>query len=402
MATITSCIAPKSWQSAGGPGTIAPAPATLAVAQNEAVQGQIAGLLDALRCVRRSPTALEPIVVECPAIAPAAAAIRAKLARREDIEFPQPLTLAGLRDWLEARDIPSVVDSKALSDAKIPTDVRLTFDRVKNVSLDWVLHRLLSQADLGFCLDGDLLVLTTAEAAPAASELVVYPVADLLAAQQPPGADEPPDFQSLIDMLTSTIAPQTWDPSGGTGIVSPVRSAKALLVAQSLGVQGEIARLLAVLRTRPPDRKPAAEQSPPANSPVVRIYALAPPSEGAKDTAADSARADRYVAVVRDLVEPKGWTDGSGYIAAVPGSIVVRGDARSAEGRVEKLLRDMGALPGSQGVNAAQGGNGRGGFGGGAFAVPDSTKLRRPRSIANQRQCRVPIHLACMGRQMVN
>ncbi len=383
VATITSCIAPKSWESAGGTGTIVPGAGTLAVAQTDSVHGQVAGLLGALRRVRRNPAALEPIAVESPAIA-AAAATRAKLARRQDvafpqlqtpIEFPQPLTPLGLRDWLAQRAIPTVLDVKAFADAKIAPDTPLKFDTLKNVPLGWALHQLLSQAGLAYVVDGELLIITTSESAATTRELVVYPVADLLAEESGGDTDEPPYFDRLIDMLCSTVAPQTWDSDGGVGIVSPMPSAKALVVAQTGEVHAKIAKLLADLRTRPPGPKPAPEQLPPANSPVVRVYTLAPPAKGEDAAASQSQRADRYVAVVRDLIEPKSWTDGSGYIAAVPGQIVVR-QAPGVQKRVEKLLQDMGAMAGSNTRNSVP--SGRGGFGGGAFAVPDSGELAPP------------------------
>jgi hypothetical protein len=372
VATITACIAPKSWDSAGGSHTIAPGLGTLAVAQRDSVQGQVAGLLDALRQARRSPGGTVPVAADSPAVARAAAGIRAKLARRQDVEFPPSSTVLKLRDWLTDRGIATVIDEKSLKQAAIRLDTPLQLDGLKAVPLGWALDRLLDQRGLAYFIDGELLIITTEEAAKSTNELVVYPVADLLAEDSGGNTDEPPYFDGLIDILTSTVAPESWDTPGGIGVISPVRSAKAVVIAQTGEVHAKIAKLLAVLRTRPPDRNPAGEPpAPPDKSPVIRIYSLAPPGKGQEETDTESQRADRYVAVVRDLIEPKSWTDGSGYIAAVPAQIVVR-QTPEVQRRVEKLLQDMGALVGPNANNAAPSAGGRGGFGGGAFDVRDS------------------------------
>jgi len=56
------------------------------------------------------------------------------------------------------------------------------------------------------------------------------------------------DFDTLIDLITSTIAPQAWDTVGGPGSIEADVPHVALVLSQTQGVHDEISRLLTLLR----------------------------------------------------------------------------------------------------------------------------------------------------------
>ena len=56
------------------------------------------------------------------------------------------------------------------------------------------------------------------------------------------------DFDSLIELITSTIAPTTWTDSGGTGSIAPFETNLTLVVSQTQEVHEQIADLLQQLR----------------------------------------------------------------------------------------------------------------------------------------------------------
>jgi general secretion pathway protein D len=56
------------------------------------------------------------------------------------------------------------------------------------------------------------------------------------------------DFDSLIDLITTTIAPTTWDTVGGPGSVAPFETNLTLVVSQTQEVHEQIADLLQQLR----------------------------------------------------------------------------------------------------------------------------------------------------------
>jgi hypothetical protein len=57
-----------------------------------------------------------------------------------------------------------------------------------------------------------------------------------------------PDFDSLIDLITSTVKPTTWDVIGGSGSIAPFKANLSLVVTQTREVHDEIVSLLEQLR----------------------------------------------------------------------------------------------------------------------------------------------------------
>ena len=71
----------------------------------------------------------------------------------------------------------------------------------------------------------------------------VYPVASLvLSTPDAPTSDA--DFDTLIDLITSTIAPESWDCVGGPGSINGFPSSLSLVVTQTPGVHERIVILL--------------------------------------------------------------------------------------------------------------------------------------------------------------
>ncbi len=56
------------------------------------------------------------------------------------------------------------------------------------------------------------------------------------------------DFDTLIELITSTIAPDTWDEVGGAGAIEPYPMTLSLVISQTQEVHEEIANLLEQLR----------------------------------------------------------------------------------------------------------------------------------------------------------
>ena len=66
--------------------------------------------------------------------------------------------------------------------------------------------------------------------------------------REPAPRDDTPAEDRLMDLITSTIAPQTWDCRGGSGTMNYYPLAQALVINQPPDVQEQIADLLAALR----------------------------------------------------------------------------------------------------------------------------------------------------------
>jgi len=62
------------------------------------------------------------------------------------------------------------------------------------------------------------------------------------------GGGSQADFQSLIDLIQNTVAPQTWNTVGGQGAIQPFATNLSIVVSQTQEVHEEIADLLEQLR----------------------------------------------------------------------------------------------------------------------------------------------------------
>jgi general secretion pathway protein D len=62
------------------------------------------------------------------------------------------------------------------------------------------------------------------------------------------GGGVAPDFDSLVELLTSTVAPESWDEVGGPGNVSPHAGNLSLVISQTQEIHEQIADLLEQLR----------------------------------------------------------------------------------------------------------------------------------------------------------
>jgi hypothetical protein len=77
----------------------------------------------------------------------------------------------------------------------------------------------------------------------------VYPVADLLvAADGSAGLGQLGDYQNLIEMITTSVEPTTWDEVGGRGSIQEFRNSRTLVISQTFAVHRQIERLLAAVR----------------------------------------------------------------------------------------------------------------------------------------------------------
>jgi hypothetical protein len=77
----------------------------------------------------------------------------------------------------------------------------------------------------------------------------VYAVEDLVVPANSPVASQGlADFASLIELLTSTVEPTSWDDVGGPGSVAPFASNLSLVINQTSAVHEDIERLFRDLR----------------------------------------------------------------------------------------------------------------------------------------------------------
>jgi uncharacterized protein YfaS (alpha-2-macroglobulin family)/TolA-binding protein len=141
------------------------------------------------------------------------------------------------------------LDRRALDDVGLSTDTPIT-KSLSGLSLKSCLRLILRELNLTYVVRDEVLLITTPEEAEREQVTRLYPVSDLVLARDEAGQTWA-DFDSLIQTVTSTVEPESWDEVGGPGSVSGMSypGADVLVIRQTDQVHEEIASLLARMRS---------------------------------------------------------------------------------------------------------------------------------------------------------
>jgi len=187
----------------------------------------------------------------------------------EFIETP----LTDVVDFLRAsHKVTFQIDRKALQDVGIDPQTPVT-RTLKRIRLRSALRLLLRDVGLTFTVRDGVVLITTREQAEASLSKEVYAVEDLVAASGQRGKS---DFDALVDLITSTVEPASWDSVGGPGSISVLASREALVVRQTFQAHEQIAALLDGLRKIRAARRPPANAAKPAAPETLSPLALDP------------------------------------------------------------------------------------------------------------------------------
>lgn len=132
-------------------------------------------------------------------------------------------------------------DTKSLEDGGIDAATTTLTRNVAGLSLSDALDLLLSQHELSYVVKNSVLLITTKSAAEEIVDPRVYNVGDLI-----DGDDD--DYEKLIEILTMTVQPDSWDENGGSGSVVDYPRLQALVIMQTRPTHAKIEKLLDDLR----------------------------------------------------------------------------------------------------------------------------------------------------------
>ena len=204
---------------------------------------------------------------------------QAKLEKLMDAEF-MDATLEQLMDYLANKtDVQFHFDKRSMNEAGISMDTPVTF-RLKNVPAEMIMRLVFRDLDLAYYLDNGVLIVTTPDEAQCRLDTRLYRVSDLIDTTNEPASNgntimkSPPTspdaeidnkarasknipassqysvqedyLDDLINLVTSTIRPTTWDSVGGPGSIAPYRG--VLVISQTADIHREIQKFLDDLR----------------------------------------------------------------------------------------------------------------------------------------------------------
>lgn len=177
--------------------------------------------------------------------------------------------LADFVEYLRAEyRIEVQLDGRAVAEGTIRPRDEVSMN-AQGVRLRTALELALRPLGLTWTIYGDALLITTADEADRLLVVKVYDVHDLLRRGNPRNDD----YESMIELITSVIAPESWDEVGGPGAIQEYHGANhaALVISQTPRAHEEIASLLDSLRRV--DNQTGADRS--SRDRVLRPHSLA-------------------------------------------------------------------------------------------------------------------------------
>lgn len=169
--------------------------------------------------------------------------IEEALKKETSIDIDDGTLLDAIRQLHETAGINIVVDTRALEEEGVSTDVRVSI-HVAGVSLRSVLKLLLTEHNLAVMIDDEVLKVTSKQRAAGRQIVVAYRVAEFVGQ----GSDGQADFDELISLITTVVEPDSWDEVGGNGSVAANLPTSALVIRQTQDVHEQIQQLLSALR----------------------------------------------------------------------------------------------------------------------------------------------------------
>ncbi len=137
------------------------------------------------------------------------------------------------------------IDQRALEDFAIDTATPVSV-QLRDATLESCLHLAFQPLDLTWTIRHETLVITTTDDAEYRLDTRVYPVRDLVLFEFEHAVNV--DFDSLIEVITSTIQPDSWDEVGGPGAIESDLGSLSLVISQTWHVHRQIEPLLTTLR----------------------------------------------------------------------------------------------------------------------------------------------------------
>jgi hypothetical protein len=177
--------------------------------------------------------------------------LEAALSRSVSLEFVDT-PLRDVIQFVANRTGAHIKLSKKIEDAGVQPDQPVTMV-AKDVAAEKFLSLLLRELNLTFILKHGVILVTTNEEAQSPENMLtrVYPVADLCDWVRLPreyGGGLSLDFDPLVDMITSTIEPDSWQDVGGPGSITGFENSRSLVIATRYDLHQKIAPLLVTLR----------------------------------------------------------------------------------------------------------------------------------------------------------
>lgn len=174
------------------------------------------------------------------------------LAKQVSIDFAKLKLRDAITQFEQLAGIPIRIDRLALEELGVTLDAEVSI-RVDEVSLYSALRWTLTQHELSYFVEEDSLLITTEKEYQERLFHHFYAVPELVG--------NPADHDSLIEAVTATVEPDSWEELGGPATIAPFNNGE--MVGQTQANQVRIARLfqrLEALQKSPSDPYPTSSR----------------------------------------------------------------------------------------------------------------------------------------------
>jgi hypothetical protein len=190
--------------------------------------------------------------------------IIAALQQPTTLEFLDLPLEDGLTFLKEYHNVPIYFEKSAFKEAEVSLESNVTL-KIHGVRLESALNLILQPLLLDYLVEDDVLKITSKKAAQKKLITRTYPVADLCqesrrvdieerqrkenTAEKPTRPGSPAtSYTALIQTITTTIDPDSWEELSGVGSSMAVQQAGSLVIRQTWSVHRKILQLLRDLR----------------------------------------------------------------------------------------------------------------------------------------------------------
>jgi len=359
---LTTVVTPESWEELGGPGTISPFASGLAITQSQQIHQVIAQLFSALRQARALPNdryEVQPIMASVDQLQYEQTWEELRSARISVRAEEMPLE-ALIEHLAIDTGINFVVDRESIADmAKL--DSLLIDDEWTNMPLDQVLRQILKQYQLTWYITDNVVVITSPEQAENTDlRIKVYPLRDLVPPgplfglqrnpwnqQIPPqtgmggmgcgfspkyhsihaGTWDPnafpfPDYDEIIQTVTTTVAPEAWEELGGPGTLSEFAWADCLVVTQSWDIHEQVEDLFAQIRAHHEPNELQSEE-PDEDYLLIHSYYVQAHRQTGK-LLIDRDDLQELTERMKTLIDEDSWEDTGVFVQVLDERVIIR------------------------------------------------------------------------------
>lgn len=287
----------------------------------------------------------------------------------EPLKSPLDFAATPLNQVIEAissdSDLSIVFDTTALDAIAASPETEVTIN-ITQASLRSALELMLKQVDdLTYIVDNEVLLITTEEEAARRLVTSVYRVDDLLLVDPSQSVlDENLDYDSLINLVVSSVEHESWMEAGtGEGEILPFRPGM-IIVSQTARVHRQIERLLAEIRRTKAailaDHPTLSDGAPRAVTRSINYYDQSlSESEKARSTLEHALQKS-----VDWKVEGSELASDEVFLHVLPRHVLVR-HSPAIVNQIEQIVHQVSPSPGGGGRRTANKGAKGGGMGGG-------------------------------------